>query len=264
MRIAVVLALAWLGLPAQPAQAHYNMLLPELAFGRKDEALTLTYQWGHPFEHQLFDAPKPTSLQVRTPDGKITELATKLTRVALPGEKDSRVVGHRLSYTPDQRGDHLFVLQTPPIFLKEDGAWVQDTVKVVLHVQSEKGWDEGIGTDFEWRPLTRPYGLLPGTIFQARLLELPPGVVNPVPFSGKVVEIEHYNPTPPPELPAEEFITRTVKTDPNGVVTTNLPEAGWWCLTASREAGTREHEGKSYPLHQRTTFWVHIHTSPKR
>jgi len=48
-------------------------------------------------------------------------------------------------------------------------------------------------------------------------------------------------------LPPDEFITRTVKTDTNGVVTCSLPDTGWWCLTASRSAGERDHEGKEAP-----------------
>ena len=28
---------------------------------KKGEAVTVLYQWGHPFEHQLFDAPSPGS-----------------------------------------------------------------------------------------------------------------------------------------------------------------------------------------------------------
>jgi uncharacterized GH25 family protein len=49
-----------------------------------------------------------------------------------------------------------------------------------------------------------------------------------------------------------------VRTDPNGVVTCTLPEAGWWCLTAQRAAGERKHEGKEYPVRERSTLWVHV------
>ncbi len=44
---------------ASPVAAHYNMLLPEKWAAKKDEPVPFTYQWGHPFEHQLFDAPAP-------------------------------------------------------------------------------------------------------------------------------------------------------------------------------------------------------------
>ena len=66
----------------------------------------------------------------------------------------------------------------------------------------------------------------------------------------------------PAELPPDEQITRTAKTGPLGVVTATLPDAGWWCLTASRPGGRREHEGKMYPLRLRTTFWVFVDEKP--
>ena len=64
MRLRIGLILACLGLFAGRSAAHFNMLLPQTATAKKGEALTFTYQWGHPFEHQLFDAPSPQSLIV--------------------------------------------------------------------------------------------------------------------------------------------------------------------------------------------------------
>ncbi len=77
------------------------------------------------------------------------------------------------------------------------------------------------------------------------------------------MEIERYNPTPPKELPPDEHITRTVKTDPSGVATCTLTEPGWWCLTAQRDAGKMEHNRKSYPVRQRTTLWVFVDEKPQ-
>jgi cobalt/nickel transport protein len=240
-----------------PAPAHYNMLLLEPSSASKGEAVTLTYQWGHPFEHQLFDAPAPRSLVVIAPDGTRTDVTKSLEKIAQPAGADKKVTAYRLKYTPQQRGDHVFLLNTPPIWMEEEQEFYQDTVKVVLHVQAQKGWDHATRDAFEFLPLTRPYGLLPGTVFQAQVM------FEANPFSGALVEIERYNATPPRELPADEFITRTAKTDPNGVVTCSLPEAGWWCLTTQRKSGTREREGKKYPLKQRTTFWLLVDEKPR-
>jgi cobalt/nickel transport protein len=154
--------------------------------------------------------------------------------------------------------------------MEEDQEFLHDTVKVLLHVQAQKGWDVAAGKDWELVPLTRPYGLLPGAAFQAQVrapIQLedkepprpkPPNWVKEPPRLGPLVEIERYNPLPPNELPADEFITRTVRADPNGVATTTLPEAGWWCLTAQRNGGKKEHNSKMYPVHQRTTYWVYV------
>ena len=63
MKSAMPLILALLSfyfVPA-PGQAHYNMLVPETAAAKRGDTVTFTYLWGHPFEHQLFDAPSPKS-----------------------------------------------------------------------------------------------------------------------------------------------------------------------------------------------------------
>jgi cobalt/nickel transport protein len=134
-------------------------------------------------------------------------------------------------------------------------------------VQAQKGWDRLLNLDFEFTPLTRPYGLTAGAVFQAGIQQYkevgPRANGRAAPLGGILVEIERYNNDPPKELPADEFMTRTVKTDLNGVVTCDLPDAGWWCLTATREAGTRQREGKTVTVRRRSTLWVSVAEKPR-
>src|SRR5262249_41576873 len=133
-------------------------------------------------------------------------------------------------------------------------------VRVVLHVQTQKGWDAKNGAGLDMVPLTRPYGLQAGMVFQAQVLApvVALGAPKNQPLPGSLVEVERYNPQPPKELPPDEQITRAVKTDPNGVVTCTLTEPGWWCLTARRDGGTRQHQGTAYPVRERVTLWVYV------
>jgi len=245
---------------AAPVGAHYNILLPDRHSVKKDEAVTLTYQWGHPFEHQLFDAPAPEKLTVLSPDGKATDLTKSLEKTSVPATEGKKVTAYQLKFTPEQRGDYVFVLQTPPIWMEAEEEFFEDTVTVVLHVQAQKGWDAAAADTIQLVPLTRPYGLPEGSVFQAR-------VVGPV-FIGKaagaLVEVERYNPAPPKELPPDEQITRAVKSDPNGVATCTLTAPGWWSVTAHRDGGTREREGKKYPVRQRATLWVFVDEKPAK
>lgn len=252
LKLRPALAFLLVGLLASPAAAHFNMLLPQVASAKRGESVTIHYQWGHPFEHQLFDAPPPQSCFVLAPDGKKTDLTTTLAKISVPTGDNKKTAAFQLRFTPDQRGDYLLFLTTPPIWLEEEEEFVQDTVKVVLHVQAQRGWDRVAGLPCEMVPLTRPYGLLPGMVFQAQVQG------EGKPSAGALVEIERYNPAPPKELPPDEHITRTAKTDRNGVVTCTLPEPGWWCLTAGHESGKREHQGKMYPLRRRGTLWVFV------
>jgi cobalt/nickel transport protein len=253
----LLLALATLGLSLPSVCAHYNMLLPERHAVKRDEAVTLLYQWGHPFEHQLFDAPPPQQLLVLSPDGKATELTKRLEKVIAVTTDAKQVTAYRLRFTPDHRGDYVFILNSGPIWMADDQLFFQDTVKVVLHVQGQRGWDTAAEVPFQLTPLTRPYGLQPGMAFQAEVKQRP-SPKTPPELARFLVEIEHYNPSPPAVLPPDEQITRTAKTDANGVVTCTLTEPGWWCITALRDNGKREHEGRVYPVRERATFWVYV------
>jgi len=252
MRTIRYLLLVGSGLCSGSAAAHFNILFPQAASAKKGETLTILYQWGHPFEHQLFDAPQPQSLIVRTPDGKRLDLTDKLEKITRKvGAKETTV--YQLHFTPELRGDYVFLLHTPPIWMEEEGEFFEDTVKTILHVQVQKGWDTTVD-EFEFTPLTRPYGLLPAMTYQARIALRRGDSLDDL----SLVEIERYNAMPPKKLPADEQITRTVKLDPNGVATTTLTEPGWWSLTVSRSHGTRMREGKSQPVRQRTTLWVFV------
>jgi cobalt/nickel transport protein len=234
------------------AQAHYNMVLPQTASAKRGEAVTLVYQWGHPFEHQLFDAPAPQRLVVIAPDGTTADLTAKVESISQPLAGGKKAKAFQVRFTPDKRGDYVVVLATPPIWMAEDEEFLQDTVKVVVHVQAQKGWDGAAGQGLEMMPLTRPYGLQPGMVFQAQAL------AESKPLAGALVEIERYNAATPAKLPPDEHITRTAKTDPNGVVTATLTDPGWWCLTAQRAGGQKIHNGKMYPVKQRSTLWVFV------
>jgi cobalt/nickel transport protein len=264
MRMRVGWVLTVLVMSAGASSAHFNMLLPHTHSAKKGDAVTFTYQWGHPYEHELFDAPLPQSLTVVAPDGARTDLLSNLEKTNVPAAGGKTVTAYRFRFTPDARGDYVFVLKSAPIWMEEDGEFLHDTVKVVLHVQAQKGWDAAAGESFEVVPLTRPYGLQPGMAFQAQVESRPNGAPSAAPAHGRPVEIERYNPVAPKELPPDEFVTRTARPDRGGVVTGTLTEAGWWSLTAARPGGTRERDGKQRRVLERSTLWVYVDEKPAR
>lgn len=278
-------ALAWavVALSANVGSAHFTMLFPEKHTVQKGESVTFTYQWGHPFEHQFFDAVEPQSVLVVAPDGKATAYPGDfLKKITVPGADNKKAAAYQFSYKPEQRGDYIFWMQLPPVWMEEEEQYFQDNVKVVLHVQAQKGWENVANKGWELQPLTRPYGLTPGMVFQARSYHPPVEVkgnrmfgprfpiefqdrVEALPPLGPLFEIERYNATPPKELPADEFITRTVRSDSNGVVTTTLTEPGWWSLTAQAQTPEMmKRDDKEYPLKRRTTMWVFVDDKAKK
>src|SRR5882762_5981767 len=107
-------------LSSWPARAHYNMLLPETASARRGDTIAFLYQWGHPFEHQLFDAPAPRSLWALSPDGKKLDLTSTVEKVAVLGAEGKSVTAWRFRFKPEQRGDYIFRLSAEPIWMEEE------------------------------------------------------------------------------------------------------------------------------------------------
>jgi cobalt/nickel transport protein len=240
-------------LATTPVGAHFTMLLPAQPAAARDEQVEFVYQWGQPFEHELFDAASPESVGVLLPDGKSQDLLRSIEKIRKPGADGNDVTAFRFRFTPKQRGDHVFFLTTPPIWMAETKEFVQDLVRVTLHVQTQVNWDADPGEGFRILPITRPYGLLPSMVFQGEVAkERDDKNVSPH------IEIERYSPEPPKDVPPAVFVTYRTRVDPNGVFTFAFPEAGWWSFTAERAAGTHERNGAEYPLRQRVTMWVHV------
>lgn len=244
-----MLRLATLGvlLAAAAAHAHYHMLLPDKHSAKADEAVTFTYQFGHPFEHELFDTAEPAAVYVVAPDGTKTDLKKGLKKTTADGAGGKKVTGYEFTFTPAKRGDYVFVAVSPEVKVEGEPRPLRDVAKVVLHVQTQNGWDNVAADEaaaFDLQPLTRPYGLTPGTAFHVDVLGADGKPVRRCP-----VEVERYNPTAPKELPADELVTRTAVTSRTGTAVVTLSEAGWWGVTAVADGEK---------VQNRCTLWVRV------
>lgn len=253
---------------AARAAAHYHILLSDPASAEREATVKFTLRFGHPFEHQMFSATKPKSVTVLKPDGQTVDLSAQQARYNVPGIDGKPASGYSWTYKPENRGDYVVFVHCEPQWMAEEKVFLDDSVKTILHVQTQNGWDASLGDGMELVPLTRPYGLRAGMVFQAmvrgpfaatspKVRTITPGSENQ-PLAGTLVEVERYNPKPPNALPPDEHVTRTVKTDPNGVATVTLPDPGWWAITAIRDGGSRMRDGKAYPVKVRSTLWVPV------
>src|SRR5260370_4784899 len=93
-------AAALLLLCCRPAGAHFAMLLPESASAPRNKPVAVLHQWGHPFEHQLFNAGKPSSVVVVAPDGTRTDLTARLEKQTVRAAEGNTVTPYRFRYTP--------------------------------------------------------------------------------------------------------------------------------------------------------------------
>ncbi len=247
-----LLTLLAVSLPASsPSFAHFIILLPGSPAVRARDQAAGEIVYGHPFEHELLDMVDPESLKITTPDGSVLDLTSQLTPKKKIDFSKKRITCYRFQFKPDERGDYLIDFSSKPRREHDEG-YLKDLVKVVLHVQGERGWDRAVGHPLEILPLTRPYGLRSGSIFTARV------VLEGKPLEGESVEIERYNSRPPMKLPETEFITRSLRSGPGGLIAATLDEPGWWAISVSKVHGVVQQGERDFPLILRATIWVYV------
>ncbi len=237
------------------AAAHFQMIIPSDDMVSQDEkrTLNLDVRFWHPFEGSGMHMVKPAQFGVLV-GGKKTDLLSDLKPVKVKDVGGESLDAFTLNYALKNPGDHIFYVEPQPYWEPAEEAFIVHYTKVIVNAFGlEEGWDEEVGFKTEITPLTRPYGLYSGNVFQ--------GVVKvngePVPFSE--VEVEYFsNGKATPE--ADPMITQVVKADANGVFTYAMPKAGWWGFAALNEDDkTMKHEGKDYPVEIGAVLWVRTH-----
>lgn len=216
------------------ADPHFLMILPGTTEPKasdfiveEGEKKTFWILWGHPYEHVLFDCPKPVRVWVLDPKGKTEELTPKPIRV-------EGVQAWQVSHTFTKPGDHILCVE-----LKEEEHGVWDYVKTVIHCNGEvwEGWNQGTKQKIDLIPYVRPYGIEAGFNFSGRAM------YQGKPLVEAVVEVEKYHPKRVAEKvvgeaekrfhpdPAQMY-TRVVTTNQNGEFSFTLDEPGVWYVAA--------------------------------
>lgn len=155
-------------------------------------------------------------------------------------------------YEVKKPGDYLFYVEPQPYWEPSEEKYIVHYTKAVVNGYGmEEGWDAEVGLKAEIVPLTRPYGLWAGNVFQ--------GVVK---VDGKAVpnaevEVEYYNVDNKIKAPAGPMVTQVIKADANGVFTYAMPKAGWWGFAALTEGDKKMmHEDKEVPVEIGAVLWI--------
>ncbi len=240
---ALMITLIWVG----TASAHYNLLFLDRSpiQYKLRETVQLTYARGHLYKREWGKAPKPDWVKAVTFDGMSIDLTNKM-------KADGPL--YRLSWKVKRPGDTWLVAHLPLQWSEHDAAWVESSVRTMVHVGFSRGWQEPLGmTKVELLPLTRPYGLLPGDVMRVQVLDLGKGL------GGTMVYAEHYYEKPPQAaMPSDAILTRAARTDLNGIAAITLPTPGWWVIMTVVEKGQREADGKKGLVKLDDALWVYV------
>jgi cobalt/nickel transport protein len=234
-----------------PALAHFGMVIPsdEMVMQGESTDVKLDLLFWHPFEGIGMELVKPAKFAVVT-GGKETDLLGTL--------KSEKIAGHQ-TWSADFRikrpGVYMFYMEPQPYWEPaEDCFIVHYTKTVVTAFGDDEGWDEELGVKTEIVPLSKPFGLYTGNVFQ--------GIVKldgkPVPYAE--VEVEYYNKDGKYTAPTDYMVTQTVKADADGVFTYAAPKAGWWGFAALNTSDEqKKHEGEDKDIELGAVLWVKFH-----
>ena len=148
------------GLPAWP---HFGMLIPSdtMVMQEDSRTVTLTLSFSHPFEMAGMELVKPKAFHVLAV-GKKQDLISSLEK--------TQVMGHsawKAAYPVKRPGVYMFYMEPEPYWEPaEDCFIIHYTKTVVTAFGDDDGWDAEIGLKTEIIPLSKPFGLYAGNVFQ--------------------------------------------------------------------------------------------------
>ena len=243
-----LIAAGALAAAASAASAHYGMIIPADSMVTQEDgrSVALTISFSHPFEGNGMELVEPAAFTV-THEGETTDLLGEL--------KPATVMDHpafSLDYPLDRPGVHVFAMTPKPYWEPEEDAFITHFTKTYVSAYDyDEGWDAELGLKTEIVPLTKPFALWAGNVFQ--------GVVklDGEPVAYAEVEVEFYNEDGSVEAPSPLMITQTVKADGNGVFTYAAPSSGWWGFAALSTADEPlQHEGVDKDHELGAVIWV--------
>jgi cobalt/nickel transport protein len=245
-----LLAIAAVLVMSGSASAHFGMLIPSQATVSKADPKTVDLQvsFSHPMEMVGMEMAKPKAFGVMA-GGSKEDLLGSLKPIQVMGK-----AAWSSQYTIKKPGVYIFHMEPEPYWEPAEDSFIVHYTKVVMPAfGDEEGWDKEVGHKIEIIPLTRPFGLYAGNVFQ--------GVVmldgKKMPYAE--VEIEFYNRENKVEAPTEYMVTQVVKSDRNGVFTYAVPKAGWWGFAALTTADSKiRKDGKDKAVEIGGVIWVYF------
>ncbi|WP_435051589.1 DUF4198 domain-containing protein [Desulfonema magnum] len=235
-------------LTVAPGFAHYGMVIPSdsMVMQGENKTVNMKLSFSHPFELIGMELEKPAAFGVMA-NGKKEDLLGTL--------KNAKIMDHtawEADYKIKRPGIYMFYMEPKPYWEPaEDCFIVHYTKTVVTAFGDDEGWDAEIGLKTEIVPLSKPFGLYAGNIFQ--------GIVKldgkPVPYAE--VEVEYYNADGKSEAPTDYMVTQTIKADQNGIFTYASPKAGWWGFAALNTSDNKiKHDGEDKDVEIGAVIWV--------
>jgi cobalt/nickel transport protein len=230
------------------AQAHFGMVVPSdnMIMPEDERRVELTLSFSHPMEMVGMSLAQPQAFTVWA-NGQPQDLRATLAPTTVMDQP-----AWKTAYAVKRPGVYVFVMEPQPYWEPaEDCFIVHYTKTVVTAFGDDEGWDAEVGLKTEIVPLSKPYGLYAGNLFQ--------GIVKldgrPVPYAE--VEVEYFNRDRDAQAPTDYMVTQTIKADADGVFSYAAPAAGWWGFAALNTADYKlKADGQEKEVELGAVVWV--------
>ncbi|MDP8234724.1 MAG: DUF4198 domain-containing protein [Candidatus Saelkia tenebricola] len=237
--------------------AHFGMIIPatDIVESQKEADLNLKVMFAHPFQGSTMNMEKPVQFGVYF-DGEKEDLMPLLKSIGVKNYNDPE--SHQAwgaDFKIKRPGDYIFYLQPQAYWEPAEDKFIVHYTKVVVNAfGKEKGWGDELGLKTEIVPLTRPYGVYKGNLFQGQVKVSG----KPVPFCE--VEVEYYNQNGESKAPKEVFVTQVMLCDENGIFSYSFPKEGWWGFSALNEDENKlEYEGEEKSVEIGAVIWLRVY-----
>lgn len=152
---------------ATQADAHFGMVIPDspMVSQADGRSVRVTLSFSHPFEAEGMTLETPVAFGV-THEGETTDMLGALAPTSVFGAP-----GFVAEIPLDRPGVHVVHMSPQPYWEPaEDAFIVHHTKTYVAAYDDDEGWDAVVGLPVEIAPLTRPFGLWAGNVFQGVVL----------------------------------------------------------------------------------------------
>jgi len=256
----VVLILCSLLLWSSSGEAFFLTAIQEgEGYALKGEEVIWDLFRSEPFQGVIYDLKAPQAL-IYAPDKKPRLVALRRIKI-LDHASGKKRFAWQAHFVPDTPGDYYLVLHSEPTLVSGLPEVWEEWVKVPLHVEQSKSWARPLGLRVEIVPSVRPYGLMAGTSFSARVFfEGRPASrvrLQMVPFTGVYLTLK--------ELPQDEngrldipLMYLDLLTDEQGGFTVSFPHPGWWLLSAVIPIGQYRLGQEQFPFYLRASLWLYL------
>jgi cobalt/nickel transport protein len=241
---------------ASGVSAHFGMIILSDTMIMQDDPRTVqaTLSFSHPMERIGMTMDRPRLFRVAA-NGSHENLGPALTKVNVFGQ-----AAWQVPYAVKRPGVYIFYVEPEPYWEPAEERFIVHYTKTVAAAfGDEEGWDAEVGLKTEIVPLSRPFGLYAGNVFQG-LVKLDGKAV-----PGAEVEIEYYNADGKAAAPTDYMVTQVIKADPQGIFTFAVPAAGWWGFAALNTADYRiKRDGEDKEVEVGAVLWVHFEPWAKK